>query len=242
MWSGPSMTRTFKGMQAYGEPPQWQQARAAAAAAARGLYAPARPPPPPPAAPPPSDGGFRRQLPCPPDVSFCITVSALPPVTWADLVHSLLESDTMRLLQGALRSTLGKSPMQFVMNVLLPARNSNYRLGEVVYGMVAYFSNVNPDKAVSIYPGARTRARARERGRAPPRPAPRARRARHGRPRARAARMGGQPPAARRAHHAPARCPPRPCARAQASTTRTPTASRSGCSCSSSHPRRATST
>lgn len=94
-------------------------------------------------------------MPCPPGVTYCVTVSALPPVTWTQLINGLLETDTMGLLQRAVRSTLGAKPLQFALNVLLPNRNGDYRLDEVVYGVLAYFSGVNPDPSVSIYPGER---------------------------------------------------------------------------------------
>lgn len=116
MWSGPSMTRRFKGLRAY-------------------------------------DGGFRQNMPCPPGVTYCVTVSALPPVTWPQVVHALLEPGTMRVLQRALTSTLGARPLQFAANVLLPNRNGDWSLGKVLFGTLAYFSGVNPDPSVQIYPG-----------------------------------------------------------------------------------------
>lgn len=58
------------------------------------------------------DGGFRRALPCPPDVTFCVTASVLPPLNFRELMNSLSEPHTVRVLRRALSSTLGASPMQ----------------------------------------------------------------------------------------------------------------------------------
>jgi hypothetical protein len=65
------------------------------------------------------DGGFRRALPCPPGVTFCVTASVLPPLDPYEILRNLLESDTLKAISWALRSTLGTAPWQFISNVSL---------------------------------------------------------------------------------------------------------------------------
>ncbi|KAI8468390.1 MAG: hypothetical protein J3K34DRAFT_459882 [Monoraphidium minutum] len=116
MWSGPSMTRMFRGKRAY-------------------------------------DGGFRRALPCPPNVTYCVTASVLPPLDFHELLDTLSEPHTARLLRRALSSTLGAKPMQFVRSVVAKNRQKGYKADEVVLGTVAYLTAVNPGPDVHIYPG-----------------------------------------------------------------------------------------
>lgn len=112
---------------------------------------------PPPSLPPanqkPPDGGFRRQLPCPPDVTFCVTASVLPPLNLNDMVRALLEGSTIRALARAITTTMGSSPFQFFTQVIMQNRVADYKLDEVVYGAVSYVTAVNPGKHVHIYPG-----------------------------------------------------------------------------------------
>ncbi|KIZ03627.1 hypothetical protein MNEG_4327 [Monoraphidium neglectum] len=116
MWSGPAMTRPFRGVRSY-------------------------------------DGGFRRALPCPPNVTFCVTASVLPPLNFRELLDSLNEPYTNRVLRRALSSTLGAHPMAFIQNVMLKNKVTSYKVDEVVLGTVAYLSAVNPGPDVHIYPG-----------------------------------------------------------------------------------------
>jgi hypothetical protein len=80
-------------------------------------------------------------------------VSALPPWDWRELITSLTTQPTVRLLQRALSSTLGGSPILFLRTVLLRNGLSGYSFAEVVNGAVAYFSAVTHPGRAEIYPG-----------------------------------------------------------------------------------------
>ncbi|GBF89438.1 hypothetical protein Rsub_02010 [Raphidocelis subcapitata] len=99
------------------------------------------------------DGGFRRALPCPPDVTYCVTASVLPPLDFNHLLRQLLEGKTMGILSKALRSTLGGSPWQFLTQFVRANRGSGYKMEEIIMGAVAYSTAVNPGPGVHIYPG-----------------------------------------------------------------------------------------
>jgi hypothetical protein len=52
-------------------------------------------------------------------VTFCVTASVLPPLNFRELLDSLNEPYTNRVLRRALSSTLGAHPMAFIQNVML---------------------------------------------------------------------------------------------------------------------------
>jgi hypothetical protein len=106
--------------------------------------------------PPPkphADGGFRRALPCPPGVTFCITASPLPPLDFRQIWDGLSQPQNMRLMRTALGSTLGASPYAFLRDAVARGGRPTFKVDEVVYGMAAYLAAVNPGPDVHIYPG-----------------------------------------------------------------------------------------
>lgn len=134
------MTRTFRGQRAYGEPrPRLMPGGRSQPAPHTAAGAPARSqstrcttcaPPSPRLPAPPPDGGFRRALPCPPGVTYCVTASVLPPLDYNFLLRELLEGASMRALGNALRSTMGSSPWHFMSNVRRRRGVEGWRFGE----------------------------------------------------------------------------------------------------------------
>jgi hypothetical protein len=102
------------------------------------------------------DGGFSRQLPCPPGVTYCVTVSVIPPYLSArQMIGVLLESTAVKVIRGMLTTTMGSSLVKFVTDVVMPMTTMSWKLEEVVLSSAAYASAIMSVPPADIWPGER---------------------------------------------------------------------------------------